>query len=43
MGMVRVKQSAKQIWVAIAATLVTSAVVANETTADFEANALSRR
>jgi hypothetical protein len=34
--MVRIQQSAKQIWVAIAASLVTSAVAANGTAADFE-------
>src|SRR5688500_16423362 len=34
--MVRIQQSAKQIWVAIAASLVTSTVAANGTAADFE-------
>ncbi len=34
--MVRVKQSAKQIWVAIAAALVTSGVAANEAAMDLE-------
>lgn len=36
MVMVRVKQSAKHIWVAIAASLITSTVVANESNAGFE-------
>ena len=36
MVMVRVKHSAKHIWVAIAASLITSTVVANDANADFE-------